>query len=169
MTDEMEIPAEIAAEVGGLVGAAIERIGVEEFVPQEHPPVGAAPGCIICGASPAVSRTGRCLQCKNKRLPNNKAKIAEARDRLPPLQAQGSPPQPIVDVAALEREILQLRHLLSAKQILPLADFRERIELLYRANVSSYDDGVIKVEFKPGAHAQIGKVLTPTDSQQAVW
>jgi len=110
-------------------------------------PVATVPDCIICGDRPAVSRTGRCGKCKHKRLPNNGAKVRAAVEtlgiRVPPKAITSEPGI----VATLQSELSELRHMLSARQALPLSDFRERVAICEAAGIETYEDGAIKLVF----------------------
>lgn len=165
---------QIAPEIQAMLEAADAEAA--EFEAMGSQPVPQVPDCIICGASPATSRTGRCDSCKGKRLSNNRVKIEAAKGRLgisvaeafgqgkesrttsgkladlseitEALLSESEQEQSTsATIAALEQEILQLRHLLAARQPISLADFRERVAICHEAGVEHYEDGAIKLIF----------------------
>lgn len=154
-----EIPQEVLGEVEALVEGAIGNV-------REALGGDVVPSCIICGARPAVSRTGRCDECKGKRLSANVKRIDAARAVFgePPIKVD--PPAPVQESQTMEElraEVATLRAMLSSRQPLSLADFRERVEMLFRANVESYEDGGVKITFKPGAFANGPRTFTRED------
>lgn len=132
LPEGVEVPPELA---GCLLPA--ETDGAK--APQPQP-------CVICGQHMnPLSRTGRCPECKGKRLQNNADRISAARAKLGMVEPAKSPDEII---KAKDEEIASLRAAMNSAHPLPLADFAARVNLMRHAGIESYEDHGIRIVMK---------------------
>lgn len=162
-----DIPPEVLADAAALVGESLDRV-VEQAAPK-RPNLAELTeaqlldliSCKVCGQPGKISRrTGRCDKCKHKKIvtPETKQSAQPAAINI----VAGD----VAELEALRAEVVQLRHLLAARQPMPLADFRERVEMCQRALVETYEDGGVKIVFDVAARRAMVKPIPDTPPER---